>query len=540
MMISLNPKGRCAVIVPDGVLFNDAKLHHDTRKYLIEKMNLKKVISLEGNFFMNTGVKSSILYFVNDGTTQEVEFSKIKLVNGDIIEENIKKVKKDILVAKDYTLFINKYIESVVKKIEGIEYKKLGDMCEFLPTTKHTSSIGKDVGLYRFYNSSQDNKLYLDTYEISNKSIIIGNGGNFCIHLDNNFTASKHVSVLQVINISLYNISYIYYYLLKNIEILKEKSAGATISWLNRTNISDIEIPIPSLDIQKQIVEILDNDYNIIKTNKDLIKMYEARKKNIIWSNTISQKTINLVELADFKSGKYNSSDAKEEGLYPFYNSEAKNPVGFSDNYCFDYENYIILIKDGGAGQGKYGNQIGLGKVFLVNGKSSATSHQLAIIPKTQNNTKFIYYYLQYIKNKIMDLANYTTGLGTIRKSEIEDIKIPIPTSEIQKQIVSQCEQIDSFIANLEKEIQTIESSNIINIILKSITATTTATTTNTNSSSNNETNETNEITGQPNQLVNPEVTSEDVSSKPIKKKVLSKPIVKKTSTPVQEVIINE
>jgi len=95
IMLSLKENGRCAVIIPDGVLFNDAKLHTETRKYLIENMNLKKVIALDDDeFFMNTGVKSSILYFVNDGTTQEVEFSKIKLASGNLVEESLKKVKK--------------------------------------------------------------------------------------------------------------------------------------------------------------------------------------------------------------------------------------------------------------------------------------------------------------------------------------------------------------------------------------------------------------------------------------------------------------
>ena len=82
MMQSLNVGGRCAVIIPDGVLFNDAKLYKLTRKYLCDKLRLSKVISLEDGLFLNTGVKSSIIFFVNDGETKEVEFCKIKMSNG--------------------------------------------------------------------------------------------------------------------------------------------------------------------------------------------------------------------------------------------------------------------------------------------------------------------------------------------------------------------------------------------------------------------------------------------------------------------------
>jgi type I restriction enzyme M protein len=47
----LNDNGRCAIIVLDGVLFNESYLHKNTRKYLIENFNLKKVIYLNDNFF---------------------------------------------------------------------------------------------------------------------------------------------------------------------------------------------------------------------------------------------------------------------------------------------------------------------------------------------------------------------------------------------------------------------------------------------------------------------------------------------------------
>ena len=79
-MGALDEGGRCAVIVPDGMLFNNSALHNGTRKYMIDNFNLKKVVSLSDDFFLNTGVKTSILFFVKDGKkTEEVEFSFIKL-----------------------------------------------------------------------------------------------------------------------------------------------------------------------------------------------------------------------------------------------------------------------------------------------------------------------------------------------------------------------------------------------------------------------------------------------------------------------------
>jgi type I restriction enzyme S subunit len=141
-------------------------------------------------------------------------------------------------------------------------------------------------------------------------------------------------------------------------------------------------------------------------------------------------------------SGKFNSKDCKISGKYPFYTNKAINPEGYTDDFCFDYEKYLIIIKDGGAGNKKYGEHIGLGKVFKVNGKSAGTSHQYALIPKKEFNYDYLYQYLKFIKNDIMDLAHYTTGLGCIKKGDIESLKIPIPSLENQEKIVAYYEEM--------------------------------------------------------------------------------------------------
>jgi type I restriction enzyme S subunit len=251
---------------------------------------------------------------------------------------------------------------------------------------------------------------------------------------------------------------YIGYYLFHNQNIIYNCARGTAQKNLDIDEFKSIKIPIPSLERQNEIVEYLDFIYeNANKTSADKIK--ELKKLNefclknqkIFGENEI--KT--LGEVCDFiSSGKFNSNDCCKEGKYPFYNSKASNPSGFSDNYCFDYKEYLILIKDGGAGEKKYGEHIGLGKVFKVANKIAATSHQLALVPTENIICNYLYYYLKFIKNKIMDLAHYTTGLGCIKKSDIVNIKIPIPSIEKQKEIVEYCEFNDELIKNLEKEIE--------------------------------------------------------------------------------------
>ena len=66
IMVSLNKGGRCAVIVPDGVLFNDNKFYRETREYLLSNFNVKKIISMETGFFLNTNVNSNETIIIDE------------------------------------------------------------------------------------------------------------------------------------------------------------------------------------------------------------------------------------------------------------------------------------------------------------------------------------------------------------------------------------------------------------------------------------------------------------------------------------------
>ena len=454
MMQSLNLDGRCAVIVPDGVLFNDAKLHKLTRKYLCNNLRLAKVISLDDGLFLNTGVKSSILFFVNDGKTKQVEFCKIKMSNDEIVEELIITVDIKEIEKNDYYLFVNKYNISKEENIEGIEYKKLSDICNFLSTTKHNTTIGKPVGKYRFYNSSQEDRLYIDICEINKESIIIGNGGSICVHYDTNFTASKHVTIAQVNNNN-YLTKYVYYYLLINRHLLIEQSAGSTIAWLNKTNMGNIKIPIPQLSLQEQIVEALDSVYDTIEGNNKLIKSYEKIKKGIIWSNTLNIKNKKLTDICEFlPKSKRQASFGKDNGKYPFYTS-SKDLTKYCDE--IDYKETCLIIGTGGNANIKISNNF-----------SCSADNFIVKIKDNQILNHYLYYW--FINNMIkLEECFHGSTIKHLSKGDLENIKIPIPQLDLQQQIVKECDYYDNIIDTLKKENERLQNNKIIDTVLQSV-----------------------------------------------------------------------
>lgn len=77
----LEPGGRAAVIVPDGVLFGSSKAHKDLRKALVEEQKLDAVVKLpSGVFRPYAGVSTAILLFTktDSGGTDDVWFYDVR------------------------------------------------------------------------------------------------------------------------------------------------------------------------------------------------------------------------------------------------------------------------------------------------------------------------------------------------------------------------------------------------------------------------------------------------------------------------------
>ena len=147
---SLEIGGRCASIVPDGVLFGTSKAHVAIRKEIVDNQQLRAVISMpSGVFKPYAGVSTAVLVFTktNSGGTDKVWFYDMK-ADGFSLDDQRKMIsendipdvvsrfhnleKEDIrtrkeqsffvpveeIRQKDYDLSINKYKEVEREKIE--------------------------------------------------------------------------------------------------------------------------------------------------------------------------------------------------------------------------------------------------------------------------------------------------------------------------------------------------------------------------------------------------------------------------------------
>ena len=137
MVKSMNPKtGRCAVVLPQGVLFRGGK-EGEIRRQLVESDKLEAIITMASGVFYSTGVSACILFLNNNKTVSHR--GRICMIDGSGIytpqraqnimteadiqtvfdyytayEDVIEKVKIVTIAdirEKDYSLAINNYIE---------------------------------------------------------------------------------------------------------------------------------------------------------------------------------------------------------------------------------------------------------------------------------------------------------------------------------------------------------------------------------------------------------------------------------------------
>lgn len=176
MLRMLKIGGRCAVIVPDGVLFGSSNAHKAIRKKIIESHKLDAVISMpSGVFKPYASVSTAILIFTktNSGGTDKVWFydmhadgyslddkrtpldqSKhennnipdiVKKFNNLAEEENRKRTEQSFVVSlrdikeKDYDLSINQYKETIQSPIS---YKKPSEIIKELNSIENEIATG--------------------------------------------------------------------------------------------------------------------------------------------------------------------------------------------------------------------------------------------------------------------------------------------------------------------------------------------------------------------------------------------------------------
>ena len=151
------------------------------------------------------------------------------------------------------------------------------------------------------------------------------------------------------------------------------------------------------------------------------------------FSDTWEQRKVS--ELCSISTGKSNTQDKVEDGMYPFY---VRSPiVERSTKYLYD-EEAVITVGDG----------VGTGKVFhYVNGKYDLHQRCYRMYDFTNElNAHYFYHTFSKLFYKRVMAMTAKTSVDSVRLEMISDMKIPCPNIKEQEKIGAYFNNLDNLI----------------------------------------------------------------------------------------------
>ncbi|ENQ6619266.1 restriction endonuclease subunit S [Campylobacter lari] len=365
-------------------------------------------------------------------------------------------------------------IEKLLEELcpNGVEFKSLGEVCEVVKGQQLNKNLLLENGLYPVMNGGINPSGYWDTYNKNAQTIIISQGGasaGYVNFMQTPFWAGAHCYTIEKI-VEFLNYKFIYYFLKNNQNNLIKLQYGAGIPALNKIDIQTLQIPIPPLEVQEEIVKILDT---FTKLEAELEAELEARRRQYEYyrNKLLSFEYLDkngggyelkmLGEVGNFTRGSgLQKKDLLDFGIpcihygqiHTYYNNYTYTTKSFVD---FESAKKLKKAKKGDliiAGASENIEDICKAIVYLgennvcISGDSFAFSHSL--------NPKYVGYVFQserFIEYK----KKYAQGTKVMRLSieRLKQFQIPIPPLATQEKIVSILDKFHTLTTDLQSGI---------------------------------------------------------------------------------------
>ncbi|UTT40475.1 restriction endonuclease subunit S [Glutamicibacter mishrai] len=223
----------------------------------------------------------------------------------------------------------------------------------------------------------------------------------------------------------------------------KKLATGTKVIDVSAKKLEQVIIPVPPLEIQREIVRILDT---FSKMEAELEAELEARKqqyehyRHSTFETSESVPHVPLGNLTRIKTGSAVSKRAIEDnpGQYPVINS-GREPLGFIGT--FNTENDPIGVTSRGAG---------VGSITWCNEPYFRGNLNYAVTIRDQKTmvVRYLFHALNHLQPEIQGLCTFQ-GIPALNKSNLEKLLIPVPSIDEQQRIVGFLDQLDSFVNDL-------------------------------------------------------------------------------------------
>ena len=371
-------------------------------------------------------------------------------------------------------------LEELIKEFcpNGVEYKPLWSLTAWDKRFNGIDrSMQKKVVSYKYYLSSEFNEverkdgdiLYIPTgitnekrytteelageYLAEGEIVCIPWGGtpNVKYHKGKFVTGDNRIATSLDTNIL--NNKYLYYWMQSKIDLIASFYRGAGIQHPSMKSVLELQIPLPALPVQREIVRILDsftlysNELTAELTARR--KQYEFyRDKLLTFSQNDFEWTI-LEKIAVYTNGKGHENNVNEKGKYILINSKFVSTKGevikfVDEQFSPIYQNeFAMVLSDLPNGRA-------LAKCFFVLEDDRYTVNQRICKISNINEKilpKFLFYYMD--RNKYFLAKDNGVDQTNLSKDYVLQMPIPVLPLAFQKRIVYVLDNFDAICFDL-------------------------------------------------------------------------------------------
>lgn len=312
-------------------------------------------------------------------------------------------------------------LESPTKRVTAEEYESLMDHC----TVEYGDLVlsrNQSVGIASFVDSDKPFVLGQDTVLVKPK----GSDPRFLFYNLQSTDTQKTIFKL---------------------------AGGSTFSRINLGDIRKLKAIYPPFAEQQKIAKILSTWDKAISTTECLIDNSTQQKKALMQQLLTGKKRLldesgkrfegkweegKLADFAKIKKGKALSSKDLKEGSYPVIAGGKSSPYNHSD---FTHENIITV-----SASGAYAGYIAFFPYKIWASDCSVVE------PKSDNNIKYLYYWLTNQQQKIYTLQS-GGAQPHIYPRDLDSMKISIPNFKEQQKIATVLTSADKEIELLEQQL---------------------------------------------------------------------------------------
>lgn len=484
----LNPTGRAAIVVPEGIVFQSQTAYKNLRQFLVDDGYLYGVISLPaGVFNPYSGVKTSILLidrtlarekdsilFVklnNDGfdlgaQRREIKGSEIPDVinifkdyqdGKDVADrENVVLAKKTDIAGQDYILVGERYIHE--DTATGVWPKaKIGDICYEIKSGFPCGNSAKDIdGVLhiRPMNITPTGSFTLDgskfiaasdlpeDYKIHAGDVLFNNTnskelvGKTCFVSEDILAGySNHITRIRTGEQVLPQyLTYVLQHMYESGVFLRLCNKWVGQAAINVKTLAAQEIPLPPLTVQEEIVAEIESYQRIIDGARQVVENYKPRIKiDPTWEKkaigevckTASGGTPTSTNRAYYENGTINWLKSGEVSKGFIYSTEEHiSEKALQESAAKLFPVDTVVIAMYGATAGQVG---------ILKTESTTNQAICGIYPNEYYLPEFIYFYL---KSKRDYFLSQSTGGAQPNISQLTIKKTMIPSVPIEQQRV--------------------------------------------------------------------------------------------------------